>query len=118
MGLCCPLIETEGQRVNLVALVNALWEVTQLYRSSVRDTTVLQDQRRRDAVDMNHFLLVLPGVAEVLRGPGVLQGVERVVPGRGERTHAAAARGRGRLVTADEREVVAGLSARVGRAAA
>ncbi|XP_050725359.1 afadin- and alpha-actinin-binding protein B-like isoform X2 [Eriocheir sinensis] len=55
LGLGCPLIETEGQHVNLVALVNALWEVTQLYRSSVRDTSVLQDQRRRDTVDMNHF---------------------------------------------------------------
>ncbi|XP_063880269.1 uncharacterized protein LOC135111164 isoform X2 [Scylla paramamosain] len=55
MGLGCPLIETEGQRVNLVALVNACWEVTQLYRASVRDTSSLQEQHRRNAADINHF---------------------------------------------------------------
>ncbi|XP_045109531.1 afadin- and alpha-actinin-binding protein-like isoform X2 [Portunus trituberculatus] len=55
MGLGCPLIETEGQRVNLVALVNACWEVTQLYRASVRDTSTLQEQHRRNAADINHF---------------------------------------------------------------
>ncbi|KAK3863457.1 hypothetical protein Pcinc_030764 [Petrolisthes cinctipes] len=55
MGLSCPLIETGSQRVNLVALVNACWEVTQLYRSSIRDTNTLYDQRRRDASDINHF---------------------------------------------------------------
>ena len=55
MGLGCPLIETEGQRVNLVALVNACWEVTQLYRASVRDTGTLQEQHRRNTADINHF---------------------------------------------------------------
>ncbi|XP_071548936.1 afadin- and alpha-actinin-binding protein B-like isoform X2 [Panulirus ornatus] len=55
MGLSCPLIETASQRVNLVALVNACWEVTQLYRTSVRDSNTLHDQRRRDVADINHF---------------------------------------------------------------
>lgn len=55
MGLGCPLIETEGQRVNLVALVNACWEVTQLYRTSMRNTNALQEQHRRYAADINHF---------------------------------------------------------------
>lgn len=55
MGLGCSLIETEGQRVNLVALVNACWEVTQLYRTSVRDSDALQDQHRRNTADINHF---------------------------------------------------------------
>ncbi|KAG7168347.1 Afadin- and alpha-actinin-binding protein A-like [Homarus americanus] len=55
MGLNCPLIETGSQRVNLVALVNACWEITQLYRSSVRDSNTLHDQRKRDVADLNHF---------------------------------------------------------------
>ncbi|KAG0720268.1 Afadin- and alpha-actinin-binding protein [Chionoecetes opilio] len=55
MGLGCPFIETEGQRVNIVALVNGCWEVTQLYRTSVRDSNALQDQHRRSTADMNHF---------------------------------------------------------------
>lgn len=55
MGLSCPLIETGSQRVNLVALVNACWEVTQLYRACVRDTSALHDLRRKDVADLNHF---------------------------------------------------------------
>ncbi|XP_045625539.2 afadin- and alpha-actinin-binding protein B [Procambarus clarkii] len=55
MGLSCPLIETGSQRVNLVALVNTCWEVTQLYRASVRDSNTLHDQKRRDAADLNHL---------------------------------------------------------------
>lgn len=55
LGLNCGLIETGSQKVNLVALINACWEVSRLYRSSVHDCNTLQDQRRRDAADMNHF---------------------------------------------------------------
>lgn len=54
MGLGCPLIETGSQRVNLVALINTCWEVTQLYRASARDSNNLLDQRRRDIADLNH----------------------------------------------------------------
>ncbi|KAK4310787.1 hypothetical protein Pmani_017687 [Petrolisthes manimaculis] len=55
MGLSCPLIESGSERVNLVALVNTCWEITQLYRSSIRDNNTLYDQRRRDVADINHL---------------------------------------------------------------
>ncbi|XP_066962740.1 afadin- and alpha-actinin-binding protein B-like isoform X2 [Macrobrachium rosenbergii] len=55
MGLNCNFIDTASQKLNLISLVNACWEMTQLYRSSVRDSNSLLDQRRRDASDINHF---------------------------------------------------------------
>lgn len=55
MGLNCNLIDPTSQKVNLIAMVNAMWEVTQLYQSSVRESNTLLDQRRRDVTDITHF---------------------------------------------------------------
>ncbi|XP_068203279.1 afadin- and alpha-actinin-binding protein B-like isoform X2 [Palaemon carinicauda] len=55
MGLNCNFIDLPSQKLNLISLVNACWEMTQLYRSAVRDSNSLLDQRRRDASDISHF---------------------------------------------------------------
>ncbi|RXG51259.1 Afadin- and alpha-actinin-binding protein [Armadillidium vulgare] len=55
LGFGHKIIEPNEERLNLVALINAFWDVLQLYHSAVKDGNTLHDSRRRDIADLNHL---------------------------------------------------------------
>ncbi|KAK7083089.1 hypothetical protein SK128_015195 [Halocaridina rubra] len=66
MGLNCNFIDSGSQKVNLVAVINACWEVMHLYQTSVRDTNSLIDQRSRYASDLSHCQNTLRDLRETV----------------------------------------------------